>query len=233
MLRTEEEKNWYIRMTAKFFSDKEIVEIKSLPETKYGPNFSDFVICLYLEMLCSSIPDNGLILFGNMFLDNDNISYIVARKYGRTEKVGLVQTALIIMQNLKLIELGEIDEGKTVFIPAVVNNTGSSKLTSEQRRKRRIAAQSGKSYKELPNSAVADENNDMKKFKYGVYRNLFLSKSEFEVLREMVPAESIQKTINHCSKLKYLQTNGVGEKSKKTDFMLVKELLEKEETSNE
>lgn len=233
MLRTEEEKNWYIRMTAKFFSDKEIVEIKSLPETKYGPNFSDFVICLYLEMLCSSIPDNGLILFGNMFLDNDNISYIVARKYGRTEKVGLVQTALIIMQNLKLIELGEIDEGKTVFIPAVVNNTGSSKLTSEQRRKRRIAAQSGKSYKELPNSAVADEKNDMKKFKYGVYRNLFLSKSEFEVLREMVPAESIQKTINHCSKLKYLQTNGVGEKSKKTDFMLVKELLEKEETSNE
>ncbi|WP_411328677.1 phage replisome organizer N-terminal domain-containing protein [Anaerofustis stercorihominis] len=227
-LHREEEKNWYIRMTAKFFSDKEIIEIKSLPETKYGPNFSDFVICLYLEMLCSSIPDNGLLLFGNMFLDNDNISYAVARKYGRHEKVGSVQAALLIMQRLKLIEFGEIEEGKTIFIPAVINNTGSSKLTSEQRRQRRIAAQGGNSLAKLTDSSI--EKKKLAKLKFGNYRNVLLAADELSELKSLA-GDGAQRLINYYSKMKYLKQNGLGEQDykEKTDYEILIEIFRREE----
>lgn len=208
MLQMEEEKNWYIRMTAKFFSDKEIIEIKSLPETKYGPNFSDFVICLYLEMLCSSIPDNGLLLFGNMFLDNDNISYAVARKYNRTEKVGLVQTALVIMQKLELVEFGEIEEGKYIFIPAVINNTGSSKLTSEQRRQRRIAAKGGSAVTKLPQEGNT-KNKRVAAVELGNYRNVVLTEEDLENLKNLVGSD-VHRLINYYSKIKYLNQQGLG-----------------------
>lgn len=229
-LHREEEKNWYIRMTAKFFSDKEIIEIKSLPETKYGPNFSDFVICLYLEMLCSSIPDNGLLLFGNMFLDNDNISYAVARKYGRHEKVGSVQAALLIMQRLKLIEFGEIEEGKTIFIPAVINNTGSSKLTSEQRRQRRIAARDGNALAKLPSKENSTEEKKLAKLKFGNYRNVLLTADELSDLKSLA-GDGVQRLINYYSKMKYLKQNGLGEQDykEKTDYEILIEIFKREE----
>lgn len=78
----DDTKNWYLRLTEKFFFDKEIIEIENMSQSRNGMFFSSFVIHLYLKMLCYSVAENGLIMIKKDFCDNDNISYMIAKMFG-------------------------------------------------------------------------------------------------------------------------------------------------------
>lgn len=151
----EDVKNWYLRLTAKFFYDREIIEIESIaPEIK-GEFFPSFVIHLYMKMLCYSVDRNGLIKIKNEYKADNNVSVMIANMFGFTSLQPSVKQALGILMNHGLVEIEEDFENFTtnIFLPEVVDNTGSTRLSSEQRQQRRIAAKQNKVLK-LENKAI-------------------------------------------------------------------------------
>lgn len=181
----EDVKNWYLRLTAKFFYDREIIEIENIaPEIK-GEFFPSFVIHLYMKMLCYSVDRNGLIKIKNEYKADNNVSVMIANMFGFTSLQPSVKQALGILMNHGLVEIEEDFENFTtnIFLPEVVDNTGSTRLSSEQRQQRRIAAKQNKVLK-LENKAIEKEekNKEIKKYSYSHRRNVFLAKSEYKEL---------------------------------------------------
>ena len=165
----EDVKNWYLRLTAKFFYDREIIEIENIaPEIK-GEFFPSFVIHLYMKMLCYSVDRNGLIKIKNEYKADNNVSVMIANMFGFTSLQPSVKQALGILMNHGLVEIEEDFENFTtnIFLPEVVDNTGSTRLSSEQRQQRRIAAKQNKVLK-LENKAIEKEekNKEIKKYSY-------------------------------------------------------------------
>lgn len=221
MLKTESEKNWYMRLTAKFFDSNEIKAIKSLPMANLEPNFPQFIICLYLEMLCYSIPNNGLIFFHNFECGVDDISYAVARMFNNNN-MPPVHKALAILEKYGLIEFGETTEGdRTIFMPDVPNNTGSSKLSSEQRQRRRLAAKRGE-------ALLLSTENGNEKICYGkLFRNVFLSESEYERLKTLAPTSCDEVIDNYSLKKKADEAFQI-ETRKMSDFEALMHLIDEE-----
>lgn len=178
-----ENRNWYIRLTEKFFFDKEIIEIENISQARAGMFFPSFVIHLYFKMLCFSIRDNGLIVIRNSYCDNDNISYMIANMFGFNSCQPYVEQAMKILLSHNLIDIYEDTEKNTknIFLREVVNNTGSLKLSSAQRQQRRIAAKE----KNMKKNALPEAAGQIKKgekSKFGYRQNILLFEEEFEEL---------------------------------------------------
>ena len=138
----DDTKNWYLRLTEKFFFDKEVIEIENISQARNGMFFPSFVIHLYLKMLCYSIRENGLIMIQSEYCDNDNVSYMIARMFGFENQQPYVEQALRILLKQKLIEIFEDTNRNTtnIFMEKLPDYTGSVKLSSIKRQRRRLAA---------------------------------------------------------------------------------------------
>lgn len=176
--RGGEVRNWYIRLRANFFTDREIIYIESLYEEKYGRHFPSFVIHLYLKMLCYSIEDNGHIVFEHREGENNDLAGQIARRFFSIEEKDCTVRALSILESLGLIETEDDEKVFRIFIPAVVNNTGSHRLSSEKRRQRRILAKSGKR-----NLNTVEDRGEMTG--YSARGNVFLFQEQYEQLAKM------------------------------------------------
>ena len=168
-------KNWYMRFYKRFFADREIHEIEALPESKFGHNFPSLVIHLYFKLMAYSIETNGNIIFRIEVEENTDLAYSVTKRFFQLSKFDEIKRALIILQESGLIEIIETPDEYRLFIPSVIDNTYSVKLSSEERQQRRLAAKNGL----LP---LAEK--PLKK--YGSLNNVFLTEEEYEHLSEHI-----------------------------------------------
>ena len=180
---------WYIRLNVGFFNKSVIQDIKKLPD--HGICFPQFVICLYGELVLYAAPTNGMIEFPFRLWGENTLDYIVAKRFDYLDKKELVKKALEILKEKNLILIGRMNAGEEndgygIYCPAVEENTGKVKLSSEKRRKQRLAAR-----KQLTGEAAeVMETGELleggEKSVYGLMNNVFLYPDEYDSLTEAV-----------------------------------------------
>ena len=173
MNNAEKTINWYIRLHDKFFSDQEIAQIEKLPESKYGHNFGSFVIHLYFKLLCNSTKNNGVIYFDLNLEENNDFAYSIAKRFFSESKLAETKQALMMLSYFDLIEITSDINGTTVFLPAVISNTGRC-TEGADRKRRRLAEEKNKML------AGKTEQTVEKVRAYGTLQNVYLTESEYQ-----------------------------------------------------
>lgn len=191
---------WYLRLNYKLFAEKEIMEIKALPASLNGMFFPSFVVHLFLELCCFSIKTNGFIKLDFPAASLNDLSIFVCKLLFSTEYLDSISIALKILISKGLIELVNKDDSDLtngLFIPAVVDNTGSTTLGSEARRLRRINAKRA--------GEKTLEENEQLKFDCisGEQKsNITLSESEIQDLFHNLPEYHINHFLENAKKKK-------------------------------
>lgn len=205
-------KQWYMRLNSTTFSDPRLKRIKHISPTYHGRFFGSFVIALYFELICESIPTDGYLVYNLMFTEEESISYIIAEHFYSNSYLPDVKEAIHILQSEGLIEIMENNEENKLllYIPTVQDNTGSTSLDSEERRQRRIAAK-GKLLEGSSEILTA----------YGETKNVFLTENEYQsIIAEYENAEGKILAYGY-----YKIGNNQNKKDKESDYNKLKEFI--------
>ncbi len=179
---------WYFRFTDSFLSNEQFRNMKHVPI--YGYKF----IVIYLELASISLEHGGIIRVDKQ--PGENMYPVeLAKDIGEdTVEVGY---ALSYFKEKGLIEVVEADYQVQIHIPKIKNNIGKSSLKADQMRKSRKLK--GDKIKELENekkSIPQLEQGEMK-YSYGEFKNVLLTKSEYENFTEKYKnAETIIKRLS-------------------------------------
>ena len=179
---------WYFRFTDSFLSNEQFRNMKHVPI--YGYKF----IVIYLELASISLEHGGIIRVDKQ--PGENMYPLeLAKDIGEdTAEVGY---ALSYFKEKGLIEVVEADYQVQIHIPKIKNNIGESSLKADQMRKSRKLK--GDKTKELENekkSIPQLEQGEMK-YSYGEFKNVLLTKSEYENFTEKYKnAETIIKRLS-------------------------------------
>ena len=163
---------WYVRFYNSFFESQAIKDIESLPDSRFGRNFSSFVIHLYMKMIAFSIETNGSLVYDLAVEENDDLAYSLCVRFGMTHRLGEVKQALMIMESYGLIEAVKTEDMNQLFVPYVPDNTGKVSLTSYQKSQRRLKAKRGELL------------TDNKLKAYGKLKNVYLTETEYMQLKD-------------------------------------------------
>jgi len=194
---------WYVRFYKSFFESNALKEIESLPDSKFGPHFSSFVIHLYLKMIAYSTETNGNLVFDLSREQNDDLAYSICVRFGMTHMLDEVKRALMIMESYGLIEAARTENTNQLFVPYVPDNTGKVSMPSYQRAQRRIKAKNGE---------MLPEPKDMKLKAYGMLKNVYLTEEEYDDLKDRTG--DIHRVIQAYS----VSTSALNREKKKSDY---------------
>lgn len=179
---------WYFRFTDSFLSNEQFRNMKHVPI--YGYKF----IVIYLELASISLEHGGIIRVDKQPGEN---MYPVELAKDIGEDTAEVGYALSYFKEKGLIEVVEADYQVQIHIPKIKNNIGKSSLKADQMRKSRKLK--GDKIKELENekkSIPQLEQGEMK-YSYGEFKNVLLTKSEYENFTEKYKnAETIIKRLS-------------------------------------
>lgn len=179
---------WYFRFTDSFLSNEQFRNMKHVPI--YGYKF----IVIYLELASISLEHGGIIRVDKQPGEN---MYPVELAKDIGEDTAEVGYALSYFKEKGLIEVVEADYQVQIHIPKIKNNIGKSSLKADQMRKSRKLK--GDKIEELENekkSIPQLEQGEMK-YSYGEFKNVLLTKSEYENFTEKYKnAETIIKRLS-------------------------------------
>ena len=188
--------------------------ILSTPEAGAG-NCGDTLVIIYLKLLCMSLQNNGIIYFeGNYGTVEDEIALSL-----RENKV-IVQMALSAMKKVNLVIMG-MDDMEMQFtrigeMVGIDSESASAKRVREHRARKALEQQQvlGVTMKQDGNGGVTNGNTEIEKDReketeiekesdvetegLGLYRNVFLTPEEFQNIKDLYPADYMQK-INNLS----------------------------------
>lgn len=179
---------WYFRFTDSFLSNEQFRNMKHVPI--YGYKF----IVIYLELASISLEHGGIIRVDKQPGEN---MYPVELAKDIGEDTAEVGYALSYFKEKGLIEVVEADYQVQIHIPKIKNNIGKSSLKADQMRKsRKLKGDKIKGIENENKSIPQLEQGEMK-YSYGEFKNVLLTKSEYENFTEKYKnAETIIKRLS-------------------------------------
>lgn len=199
---------YWLKMKKSFWDEPSVLFLRNLPS-------GDTLVIIYLKLLCMSLQNNGIIYFeGTYGTVEDEIALSL-----REDKM-MVQMALSAMKKVNLVVMG-IDDMEMQFtrigeMVGIDSESASAKRVREHRARKALEQQQvlGVTMKQDGNVAVTNCNTEIEKDKeketeiekesdvetegLGLYRNVFLTPEEFQNLKDLYPADYMQK-INNLS----------------------------------
>lgn len=211
---------WYMRLRDHFFDDPEIKTIMAIPDSsRYGSGFNYFCIIFYLRLLCDSVRMKGYIFYNQkIWRQGDDIARWLHHTLCPAESLDRVIWALDVLKEYGLIEIKELYSDLTldhpekltqIYLPAAEHNTGRSSRFADQRKEERKRAK-------IKGERKAIEGSEELK-SYGDLRNVYLTQTQYEKLREDCPEID-----------RYLRQYGAGKRSKtrESDYEALKSYIE-------
>ena len=193
---------YWLKMKKSFWDEPSVLFLRNLPS-------GDTLVIIYLKLLCMSLQNNGIIYFeGTYGTVEDEIALSL-----REDKM-MVQMALSAMKQVNLVVMG-MDDLEMQFtrigeMVGIDSESASAKRVREHRARKALEQQQvlGVTMKQESNAVVTNGNTEIEKDKeietekesegLGLYRNVFLTPEEYQNLKDLYPADYMQK-INNLS----------------------------------
>lgn len=195
---------YWLKMKKSFWDEPSVLFLRNLPS-------GDTLVIIYLKLLCMSLQNNGIIYFeGTYGTVEDEIALSL-----REDKM-MVQMALSAMKKVNLVVMG-MDDMEMQFtrigeMVGIDSESASAKRVREHRARKALEQKEipGVTMKQDGNAVVTNSNTEIEKESeiekdsdtelegLGLYRNVFLSPEEFQNLKDLYPADYMQK-INNLS----------------------------------
>ena len=193
---------YWLKMKKSFWDEPSVLFLRNLPS-------GDTLVITYLKLLCMSLQNNGIIYFeGTYGTVEDEIALSL-----REDKM-MVQMALSAMKQVNLVVMG-MDDLEMQFtrigeMVGIDSESASAKRVREHRARKALEQQQvlGVTMKQESNAVVTNGNTEIEKDKeietekesegLGLYRNVFLTPEEYQNLKDLYPADYMQK-INNLS----------------------------------
>lgn len=199
---------YWLKMKKSFWDEPSVLFLRNLPS-------GDTLVIIYLKLLCMSLQNNGIIYFeGTYGTVEDEIALSL-----REDKM-MVQMALSAMKKVNLVVMG-MDDMEMQFtrigeMVGIDSESASAKRVREHRARKALEQQQtlGVTMKQDGNGGVTNGNTEIEKDReketeiekesdvetegLGLYRNVFLTPEEFQNLKDLYPADYMQK-INNLS----------------------------------
>lgn len=199
---------YWLKMKKSFWDEPSVLFLRNLPS-------GDTLVIIYLKLLCMSLQNNGIIYFeGTYGTVEDEIALSL-----REDKM-MVQMALSAMKKVNLVVMG-MDDMEMQFtrigeMVGIDSESASAKRVREHRARKALEQKQvlGVTMKQDSNAVVTNSNTEIEKDieketeiekesdveteGLGLYRNVFLTPEEFQNLKDLYPADYMQK-INNLS----------------------------------
>ena len=160
----ENDKYWYFRLRQEDILSKDVILMKHVPSIGYA------IFTVYMNLCALSINTSGTIKIERTSTSRgiaDDLSLIMS------EPVGICADAISYLEAHEFIETTKSPEEFQIFIPMVENNIGKS--SKEADRVRAI---------EQKKKALLAPPEELPGEPYGYYKNVYLTKDEYDELKE-------------------------------------------------
>lgn len=195
MADNDKKRYYWLKLKKDFFQQHQIKVLKSLPNGR-------LYALIYLELLAESTSHDGELRYSQMLpYDILTLSAVIDEDKDNVEK------AIETLTNLELVEI--LDDG-TIFMREIERLIGSETGKAERMRDYRerkkldnatLSPQCSLEYRDK-SKEKRDKSIDIKKHKYGEYKNVLLSDDEMEKLKAEFPndyQDRIERVSEYCA----------------------------------